>query len=75
MGMILAKQKRNSEALMVLDKAAGLNPRFAMTYVYRGNVYALTGDKAKAADDFRRALSLDPDNEPAQKGLAFASRK
>ena len=35
-----------------------------------GRVGLATGDTAKAAEQFQRALTLDPDNMPARNGLA-----
>jgi cytochrome c-type biogenesis protein CcmH/NrfG len=41
-----------------------------MTHFYRGNIYAATGDAEKAAQEYRRAIELNPDNEAARRGLA-----
>lgn len=75
MGMMLGKQKRNSEALDALNKAAAVNPRFAMTYLYRGNVYMQSGEPARALEDYRQAVKLDPSIEAAQQALAMAERR
>jgi Tfp pilus assembly protein PilF len=53
-----------------LNLAARLDPNFAMTYAHRGNVFLLQGDNADAANQFRRALALDPDNHEARVGLS-----
>ena len=73
-GMEYAKQAKYPQALDALETAAKLDPNFYMTYAYRGNVYYLQGNKARAAEEFRRALAIDPQNETALKGLAQASR-
>ena len=61
---------RNGEAAQALDMAERLDPSFAATYAYRGDLYAAQGNPAGAASEYRRALSLDPGNEVAQDGLA-----
>ncbi|HSW48584.1 MAG TPA: tetratricopeptide repeat protein [Bryobacteraceae bacterium] len=70
MGMIYGKQKRYTEALAALETAEKLDPRENMTHFYRGNIYAATGDAARAAQEYRRAIELNPDNEAARRGLA-----
>jgi tetratricopeptide (TPR) repeat protein len=61
---------RNDEAAQALDTAQRLNPNFAGTYAYRGDLLAARNDLAGAAGEYRRALSLDPENDVAQEGLA-----
>jgi len=61
---------RNAEAAQALDTAQRLDPRFAMTYAYRGDLYAARNDLAAAANEYRHALSLDPGNDVAHDGLA-----
>ena len=61
---------RNDEAAQALDTAQRINPSFAATYAYRGDLFAARNDSAAAAGEYRRALSLDPANEVAQAGLA-----
>lgn len=61
---------RNAEAAQALDTAQRIDPRFAMTYAYRGGLYAARNDLAAAANEYRHALSLDPANDVAQEGLA-----
>lgn len=61
---------RNDEAAQALDIAQRLNPNFAGTYAYRGDLFAARNDSAAAASEYRHALSLDPANEVAQAGLA-----
>ncbi len=71
-GMEYGKQGKYPEALQALATAEQLNPKFAMTYVYRGNIYEVQGDKARAAQEYRRALAIDDVqyNQPARDGLA-----
>ncbi len=61
---------RNDEAAQALDTAQRLNPNFAGTYAYRGDLFAARNDAAAAATEYRHALSLDPANAVAQAGLA-----
>ncbi|MCL4841357.1 MAG: tetratricopeptide repeat protein [Bryobacteraceae bacterium] len=74
MGMIEGKRGRSVEALAALDRALELRPRFAMSWVYRGNVLVGLGRRDEAAENFRRALQIDPDNAAARQGLAAAAR-
>jgi protein O-mannosyl-transferase len=71
-GMEYGKQGKYPEALESLATAERLNPKFEVTYVYRGNVYELQGDKARAAQEYRRALAIDDlqYNQAARDGLA-----
>ncbi len=69
-GMEYAQQRKLPEALAALDRAARLDPNFAMTYVYRGNVHLIEGDAGSAANDYRHALVLDPQNQAAREQLA-----
>jgi tetratricopeptide (TPR) repeat protein len=71
-GMIHAKQGKRAEAFEVLDKAEKLDSGFDMTFAYRGNLYLLSGEYARAAQEFRRALALNPQNAVAQRGLTTA---
>ncbi len=74
-GMVHAKQNRASEALTALEQAEKLDPNFEPTYVYRGNVYMLSSDFAKAAEQFRRALALKPADSAARNGLSMAEKQ
>jgi tetratricopeptide (TPR) repeat protein len=69
-GMIYAKQKKIDQALAALNTAIEINPRFDMTYVYRGNIHIMTNDLEGAVRDYRRALELNPYNQVASRGLA-----
>jgi tetratricopeptide (TPR) repeat protein len=69
MGMVYAKSGRVQEALQELAQAEKINPRFEMTYVYRGNIAEMAGDRALAAQLYRRALAINPSNTPARAAL------
>lgn len=68
-GMLYGKQGKKDQALAALDQAERINPNFAMTYVYRGNVYEVSGDFARAAQQYQHALQIEPSNEPAKTGM------
>ena len=74
-GMVLAKQGRYRESLEALALAEKQDPSLAVVYAYRGNIDYLQGDYAHAAEQFSRALSLDPDNRMANDGLSLARQK
>ena len=69
-GMIYAKQGRRPEALQALESARRLNPNFDLTYLYRGGLRQSAGDLAGAAEDYRRAVAINPSNQPARQALA-----
>ena len=68
-GMEYAKQDKYSEAMEALNRAATLDPNFEMTYQYRGDVYKLRGDVARAAEEYRHVLAINPQNELARRSL------
>jgi tetratricopeptide (TPR) repeat protein len=69
-GMEYGKTGKYPEALDALAAARRLDPGFAMTYYYLGNIHAIQGDQAQAMRDYRRVLKLDPGNAPALEALA-----
>jgi len=74
MGSLYAKTGKRDEALAELKTAESLDPQFEMTYVYRGIVYELGGDKSAAAEEYRHALRINPSNQAARDALARATR-
>jgi len=70
LAMLYGKQGKAEEAYQAIEKALELDPRNDMAYFYRGNLRSLQGDYARAAEDYRQALAVNPDNEPARRGLA-----
>ena len=75
MGMEYAKMGKPQEALQELGKAETLDPRFWMTYVYRGNVMLALGDPARAIAEYDRALSVDPSAQAARDAKAVALQR
>lgn len=72
MGMLRGKHGDYDRALEALAHAEKLDPRYAMTYVYRGNVYAARKEWGAAAAEFEKAVSVDPNDEAARQGLRKA---
>ena len=73
-GMMQAKLNNLESALASLDEAQARDASFAMTYVYRGNVYLLQGRRADAQAQFQRALQLEPGNTAAIQAMASLGR-
>ena len=69
------KQGKFTEALDALATAERLDPKFEMTYVYRGNVFLTQNNIAGATAEFNRALAINPANGPALEGLRVASNR
>ncbi|MEQ1884129.1 MAG: tetratricopeptide repeat protein [Bryobacteraceae bacterium] len=74
LGSLFAKTNMRDEALAELQIAQNLDPKFEMTYVYRGIVYELGGDKTAAAAEYQQALRINPSNQAAREALARATR-
>lgn len=64
-GLVYGKMGKYSEAMGALDTSQKLDARFPMTYYTRGNVFEEQGNRARAAEEYKHALALDP-----QLGLA-----
>ena len=74
-GMIYAKTGRRDEAFRALDRAEQLDPSFEETYVYRGNLFLLSQQFDQATAQFQKALSINPSNPNAIRGLSMAKRR
>jgi tetratricopeptide (TPR) repeat protein len=70
LGMQYGKMGKYPEALDALGTALKLDPNFAMTYYYLGNIHSIQGDRARAVEEYRRVLALDQQNAPAREALA-----
>jgi len=73
-GMLYAKQAKWQESLTALAEAEKIDPRFEMTYVYRGNVYEVAGDLAAALSEYKKALAINPTNSVARDAVTRASK-
>jgi type IV pilus assembly protein PilF len=72
-GMEYAKLAQYTQALDALDQAVKLDPNFGMTYVYRGHIFALQGNKPRAATEYQKALEIDPHNQAARDAMVRLS--
>ena len=73
-GMEYGKIGKYPDALEALATAQRLDPAFAMTYYYLGNIHAVQGNQAQAREDYQHVLALDPRNAPAQEALTRMGR-
>ena len=73
--MVHAKRNERDAALAALDDAEKADPRFVVTYIYRGNLLLLSSDFDQAATQFTKALELDRNNQQAAAGLDMARRR
>ena len=63
------------DAISHLKKAAKLAPRSSRVFTLLGEAYLNSGNNAVAADNFKKALQLDPENTRARDGYNEASSK
>ena len=64
--------KQNQEAIVSLFKVTQMNPRYTKAFIFRGNIYILEERYEEAIIDFKKALSLEADNNKALEGLSNA---
>ena len=69
-----AKHRRYPEALEELDQAEKIDPNYDMIYFYRAGVAQELGNRAEAQKQYRHALELNPQNQPARDALARVSQ-
>jgi tetratricopeptide (TPR) repeat protein len=75
MGQIAIQQGLYSEAVAHLKKAAKLAPKSAQVYELLGEAYLNSGNAKAAADAFKHALQLDPDDARARDGYNEAANR
>ncbi|HUT07963.1 MAG TPA: tetratricopeptide repeat protein, partial [Candidatus Latescibacteria bacterium] len=63
-GVVLVQNLKTAKGIEILEKALGLFDRDAEVWTNLGIAYARQGDFARAAQDFTRALEIDP-NDPS----------
>ncbi|MDZ4802305.1 MAG: tetratricopeptide repeat protein [Bryobacteraceae bacterium] len=73
-GMIYGKKNRFEEAMAALNEAEKLDPRFEMTYVYKGNLYATRGEVDTAIGFYKHAIAINPNNQNAKQALDLAEQ-
>jgi protein O-mannosyl-transferase len=74
-GQVYGQMHKSDEAFQALDQAQSIDPGFEMTYAIRGNVYESLGNKVSAAEQYRRALQIDPYNDAVRQALGRAERQ
>jgi tetratricopeptide (TPR) repeat protein len=67
--MVHAKTGKFVDAFEALAEAEKIDPNFDTTYVYRGQLYASSNNLPAAAQQYRRALEINPRNEQAMEAL------
>lgn len=72
---VYGERQRWSEALDALAAAERLDPRYSITYAYRGLVHLATNQPETAIQDYQRALAINPDFQEAKDGLAQAQAR
>ena len=68
----MVKLGRKADAGRTIDAALSKNPDNALTHANQGWTLLEQGDPKKAAEHFREALRLDPQNEWARQGIIEA---
>jgi Tfp pilus assembly protein PilF len=66
---VYGQQHKTDEAFEALNRAQAIDAGFEMTYAIRGNVYESLGNMVSAAEQYRRALQIDPYNDAVHKAL------
>ena len=74
-GYIHAKRSEWKEATEAFETAQKLDPNFAITYMYKGQVFLATNQPAAAVAEFQHALALDTNLAPARQGLVMAQQR
>jgi tetratricopeptide (TPR) repeat protein len=74
-GYIYAKRSQWNEANEAFDMASRIDPGFAITYLYKGQVHLAKNELPAALAEFQHALQLDPRLEPARQALVTTQRR
>jgi tetratricopeptide (TPR) repeat protein len=62
-------RKENAAAIELLEQSASINPKDFGTLLWLAQGYQNSGSRGKAAENYRKVLSLDPSNADARNGL------
>jgi tetratricopeptide (TPR) repeat protein len=75
-GMMYGKMGQYPQALDALATSIQLDPNFfgGIAYVYRGDVFSAQGNQQQAAEEYKRALAVDPNGSVAREKLAHLGR-
>lgn len=68
---VAEQQALGKEALNLLNRSFKLYPDFVTSYLIRGGVYTVLQQFPEALADYRKALSLAPENEYRKNKLAY----
>lgn len=69
LGILAMREGRSDEAARELQVAARADATSAQPHAALGSLYSEQGDLARARDEFRKALALDPRDETSRKTL------
>ncbi len=72
LGMVRAKQGDFDRALEALAEGEKVNPRFAMLFVYRGNIMLGRKNWDAAVAEYEKAVAIEPNEASARQGLERA---
>lgn len=67
--IVYTKLNLNEQAARAVDRALGLNPKYAYAYNTLGTLHLVRGDLGRAAKLFRKAIALRPDTAFFYKNL------
>lgn len=74
-GLLLIQVKQNEEAKAELAKAVSLNPDFSDARWFLAQAYEETGEVAKAIEQIKKVVELNPYNEQAKTRLEALQKK
>jgi tetratricopeptide (TPR) repeat protein len=76
-GIAYGEKGQYDQAILDLNKAIEINPRYDKAYNNRGIVYRLKGQYGQAISDFNKAIEINPKDAEAYNNLAwlFATTK
>ena len=72
LGDVLSRMGREDEAMIHLQRAVQINPRFAKAYFNLGNLSLQRGRNDEAMGYFQQALQIDPRYAEAHNNLGYA---
>jgi tetratricopeptide (TPR) repeat protein len=70
-----SRRAEHAAAIADYTEAFRLDPSLSRALAARGNAQLRMGSFEQAADDYRAALQIDPDDAETERNLAVASRR
>lgn len=67
-----ASEGNYTKAIATYSEAINRDPKYAFSYIGRGDVHALRGDLDRAIQDYNQAARLNPGDTTARERLALA---